>query len=159
LWLGPVAAAFASRDALDELGKSLNASTGYLLSIALIASAASFFVREYIANKSSDAFREIKSIIGLAVFVWIVLLCASVSILTTLHLGPAALAPAGQKFGWASAHTLQMAVTVLSFAVAAFLFCVEHLSDYPEEFAGLKTEKQKELNAKIDEIESGTLKV
>jgi len=159
LWLGPVAAGFASRDVLDELGKSLNACTGYLLSIALIASSASFFVREYIDNKANDAFREIKSIIGLAVFGWIVFLFVSVSILTTVHLGPATLVSAGPKFGWASAHTLQMAVTVLSFAIAAFLFCVEHLKEYPEEFAGLKAEKQKELNAKIDETKSDTLKV
>jgi len=159
LWLGPVAAAFASRDVGEEFVKSLSGSTGYFLSIALIASSASFFVREYISNKSVDAFREIKSILGLAVFVWILLLLAIVSILTTVNLGAALGGTAMTKFAWTHGYTLQIVLTALSFAVAAFLFCVEHINEFPEQFAGWKTEKQKELNEQIDATKSDQLKV
>jgi hypothetical protein len=95
----------------------------------------------------------------LVVLVWIVLLLLIVAILTTLNLGPASGAALGHKFGLFSGFTLQICMTAVSFAIAAFLFCVEQISEFPEQFAGWKTERQKELNEQINTTTSTDLKV
>lgn len=156
LWFPAVGSYFSDVGMVSQVGKALDSGTGYMLSITLLASSLSFIVREYLGNEPSD-FRDVKTIVGVLAFMLLMTMFALA--IFTVSVQQLGLYPeTSAKPIWATRHTFQAGLALLGFLFAAFLFCVERIDEYPEEFSRWKSQARAGTNADISAASSKTLK-
>lgn len=143
LWLPPaLATQNISASPLQDFVTALEQGNGYLFGLALLAATSSYWLREYLANKDSD-FRSLK--MGAAAVAVGIMIIMSILLGAMLSRTSAGAPVSG------SALITQGGLTVAAFLTAVYLFCLEHIDQYPEYGKSLKDKTTKEMKAKMDD--------
>lgn len=151
VWLPPVLAtqhpvASPGHEFLAALGQG----NGYLFGLPVLAATSSYWLREYLYNKKSD-FKTLK--------IFSALLAAGLMIVMALFLGslisrgflpPSSASNGSSPALLSSAVLTQIVLTLLAFAMAVYLFCLEHIDNYPEFGKALKDKTTREMQAGMD---------
>lgn len=149
IWLPPVLATqHPSASAGHEFLVALNQGNGYLFGLPVLAATSSYWLREYLSNKDSD-FKTLKTFSAL--------LASGMMVVMALFLGSLisrGFIPLNQGDTlpdiFSGSVLTQLILSLLSFLTAVFLFCLEHIDEYPEYGKAFKDKKTRELAAGME---------
>jgi len=129
-----------------EFIRQLKGGGAYTFSMAFIASSCAFMFRDYIENKDT-AFRSIKAMATMIAAGFAILL----TLLSGINAAAAYVAPATlmlqTQLTWTSSETLQTSLLATTILFGAWLFCLEHIDRFPDEYLRLSDEERDRLLA------------
>ncbi|SRR6266404_3071544 len=150
LWAPPLIASVNAHDSTKEFVKALEVGAGYMFALSTVATAMTFFAKEYLADHHSD-FKEIKTVgavvAGCLILVMMVLLAIQImaGILDS------------SKPPTVASLVLQSLLTIAAFMVALYLFCLEQIDECPDLGVDLKDRSKAALRRKIDDAQDPDL--
>lgn len=151
VWLPPVLATqhpFASPG--HELLVAFGQGNGYLFGLPVLAATSSYWLREYLFSKESD-FKTLK--------IFSALVASGLMIVMALFLGslisggfvlPSPTSNANPPDISIGSLVTQIVLTLLAFVMAVYLFCLEHIDDYPQFGKALRDKTTREIQAGMD---------
>jgi hypothetical protein len=151
VWLPPVLATQNPvASPAHELLVALRQGNGYLFGLAVLAATSSYWLREYLNSQKSD-FKTLK--------IFSALLAAGLMTVMALFLGslisggflpPSATSTANPPTLLSSSALTQIALTLFAFVMAVYLFCLEHIDNYPQFGKALRDKTTREIEAGMD---------
>lgn len=159
IWLPPVVATqHPSANPLHELLTALEQGHGYIFGLALLAAAASYWLRDYLDNKETD-FKVLKLSATLLSFVIMVLMALFLGIMIYQgFISQNCLGNCEAKTTIWSPLITQILFTVFALVMATYLFCLERLDNHPDVGKGLKDKTTKRIAAGMDDTSSTGIK-
>lgn len=160
IWL-PVALAlfFPFASPKDEFLSGLAEGNGCLFGLAILTGASSYLVREYRSSKQSE-FKSAKTISAFVAIILSALMSITIGALSVTRFFDAQHAnlPANSRSN-TGLISLQISLTLLSFLMSLYFFCLERIDDYPEYGKGLRDKKSKALIASMEANSSTGIKL
>ncbi len=143
VWLPPVIASqHPTATPAHELRTAMELGHAYLFALALLAAAVSYMVREYRQNAKTE-FKDLKLY---ATFCSLFLMFLMGVLLASMISGGMSSPRVPKEVFWTPLITESM-LAALALLMAAFLFCLEHLDDYPDYGKGLKDKAAKTIKS------------